>query len=239
MKKLGKSFFSGGTATRAEVYGLFFAAVILVGGGLGGAVAATNPDFLNRVFPSASPEAPDSPASSNSAESSSDCGTQGANGNSQVLNESCISDEGASFEPSSSPAPSASNSPPSDSSLLPSVMQSPIAVPREDKVFGAPLTPLPAKRTVIAPNVIGWTFEQVHEWTQANLRRNPSWQDTGCYGSAFPPGTVARQSPLPGTPIIDDYDPDFHTASDLGIAVWMERDSYIWTNWYSEGPCEY
>jgi|GEM_PF-5145645 len=38
-KKL--SGLAGGTASRAEVYGLFIAAIVLVGGGIGGAVAAT------------------------------------------------------------------------------------------------------------------------------------------------------------------------------------------------------
>lgn len=37
-------FFTGGQASRAEVYGLFLAAVVLIGGGVGGAIAFTNTD---------------------------------------------------------------------------------------------------------------------------------------------------------------------------------------------------
>lgn len=37
--------FSGGRASRAEVYGLFIAAIVLIGGGVGGAIAYTNGDL--------------------------------------------------------------------------------------------------------------------------------------------------------------------------------------------------
>jgi hypothetical protein len=36
------NFFTGGRASRAEVYGLFFASVVLIGGGVSGAIAFTN-----------------------------------------------------------------------------------------------------------------------------------------------------------------------------------------------------
>ncbi|KGA18209.1 hypothetical protein GM51_8870 [freshwater metagenome] len=42
MGKIWGKKIAGGTASRAEVYGLFVVAILLVGGGIGGAVAATN-----------------------------------------------------------------------------------------------------------------------------------------------------------------------------------------------------
>lgn len=45
--------FSGGSASRAEVYGLFISAVVLIGGGIGGAVAATG--GFTQPSPSPSP----------------------------------------------------------------------------------------------------------------------------------------------------------------------------------------
>lgn len=41
--------FAGGKATRAEVYGLFFAAIVLIGGGVGGAFAYSASGGLNSV----------------------------------------------------------------------------------------------------------------------------------------------------------------------------------------------
>lgn len=58
-KKNPLRVFGGGRASRAEVYGLFVAAVVLIGGGVGGAIAFTNPDSpLNVTTPaeSSSPE---------------------------------------------------------------------------------------------------------------------------------------------------------------------------------------
>lgn len=60
---------SGGRASRAEVYGLFFAAVVLIGGGVSGAIAFTNAD--DPVVTS-SPSATASPSASSSAVTSTD-----------------------------------------------------------------------------------------------------------------------------------------------------------------------
>ncbi len=215
MKKFAPWKLSGGTATRAEVYGLFIAAIVLVGGGVGGAVAFAVTDGFS-ASPTETLTDADLPTSS---------GTPGETGASAMPNPdgSTSGELGANpggTDGSTQPAPSPSSS-------------------REDQFFGAPVEPLPPVRTVMAPNVIGWTYDQVREWTQSNLRRNPAWQDTNCYGTEYAPATVARQSPPPGTPIIDDFDPVTTSASTVGIAIWMERDSYVGPNWYAEGRCQY
>lgn len=60
---------SGGRASRAEVYGLFFAAVVLIGGGVSGAIAFTNAD---EPVVASSPSATASPSASSSAVTSTD-----------------------------------------------------------------------------------------------------------------------------------------------------------------------
>ena len=59
MKLFGGNKITGGTATRAELYGLFIAAIVLVGGGVGGAYAITtgslNPES-SQTEQSANPE---------------------------------------------------------------------------------------------------------------------------------------------------------------------------------------
>jgi hypothetical protein len=193
---------SGGTASRAEVYGLFIASIVLVGGGVGGAYAfSASGGFAGTGEESATVDTP-----------------------------SATPDE-LSTTPDESPTETPENESPEPAPAQPPT--------REEQYHGAPVPALPISRTVPAPDVIGWTYDQVREWTQANLRRNPAWQDTSCFGSEYPPGTVARQSPRPGTLIVDDFDPVTSSASTLGIAIWMERDSYVGPNWYSEGPCVY
>lgn len=214
MKKLSAWKLAGGTATRAEVYGLFIAAIVVVGGGVGGAVAFTMTDG----FTSSPSE------TSSDATGPNETSTPGSTDSTAIPNPDGSTPGGPD---GSTPGESDSNPAPSPSSS------------REDQFFGAPVDPLPPVRTVVAPNIIGWTYEQVMEWTQTNLRRNPAWQDTACYGSAYLPATVARQSPPPGTLIIDDYDPVTTSASTVGLAIWMERDSYVGPNWYSEGRCQY
>ena len=57
----------GGRASRAEVYGLFIAAIVLVGGGVGGAIAFTNSDPFPEVTNSAPAETASTPGATPSA----------------------------------------------------------------------------------------------------------------------------------------------------------------------------
>lgn len=73
--------FSGGRASRAEVYGLFIAAIVLIGGGVGGAIAFTNTDQSSEVS-TPSPESTDqvsSPSAGTGSEESSSAPTEGSN----------------------------------------------------------------------------------------------------------------------------------------------------------------
>jgi hypothetical protein len=223
-------FFKGGNATRAEVYGLFIATVILVGGGVGGAIAVTsNSGNLERVRGGSQVSNPilDEAASQDDSEGYSG---QPSRDNPRTAEPPKGNSEGDD-RPRDKPRDGGEGpTNPGETEQQPS---------REDRFYGAPVAPLPPPRTVPAPNVIGWTYDQVKDWTLANLRRYPAWVTTDCFGSDFPPGTVARQSPRPGEPIIDDYDPVTTSASSQGVAIWMERDTYVGPNWYSEGPCVY
>lgn len=225
MKLFGGKKIIGGQATRAEVYGLFLAAIVLIGGGIGGAVALTGGGLEEQTQPTPTLEPTSSSVGANSSPSaSSDSGSQGsapgADGSSTDV------EQGSDGAPGGTPSPETEPGSQSQPS-------------RESQFHGAPVDPLPAPRTVIAPDVIGWTYEQVQQWTLENLGRNPAWMDTSCYGGQYAPATVARQSPVPGALIIDDYDPVTTSASGPGIAIWMERDSYVGPNWYSEGRCAY
>jgi hypothetical protein len=69
MKIFGRNKITGGTASRAEVYGLFIAAVVLLGGGgavaysaSGGFEAVPTPVSSETATPSAEPSATDEPA---------------------------------------------------------------------------------------------------------------------------------------------------------------------------------
>lgn len=62
--------FSGGRASRAEVYGLFIAAIVLIGGGVGGAIAYTNGDLpISPVTTTESSVAPTDTATSAGSDS--------------------------------------------------------------------------------------------------------------------------------------------------------------------------
>jgi hypothetical protein len=87
--------FGGGQASRAEVYGLFIAAFVLLGGGIGGAYAITSTINQNDVqgiseaqsqspTPSQSEAENDPAADENSPEGSNSNGPPSANGNSQT-----------------------------------------------------------------------------------------------------------------------------------------------------------
>ena len=78
--------FSGGQASRAEVYGLFLASIVLVGGGIGGAYAITNTIIQNDSSqagavasntPTPSDTAVGSPTPSSTTSADSNSGTSG------------------------------------------------------------------------------------------------------------------------------------------------------------------
>lgn len=76
-KKNPLRVFGGGRASRAEVYGLFVAAVVLIGGGVGGAIAFTNPDSpLNVTTPADSSNTETASATANPSATSEPGATQ-------------------------------------------------------------------------------------------------------------------------------------------------------------------
>lgn len=74
MGKIWGRKIAGGTASRAEVYGLFVAAILLVGGGIGGAVAATNSGFFSSETLPAIPTQTSTPVTSNAPETETGLG---------------------------------------------------------------------------------------------------------------------------------------------------------------------
>lgn len=72
MKKINPfRVFSGGQATRAEMYGLFIAAIVIIGGGVSGAIALTGSDTpVNLVTPTQTAAPSETSASDGSAASS-------------------------------------------------------------------------------------------------------------------------------------------------------------------------
>jgi len=79
--------------------------------------------------------------------------------------------------------------------------------------------------TVVAPNVIGMTVEQASEWSKNNLNRNLTIYETNCYGAEFTPGTIAKQSPQPGSLIPNDFNPQTFNSLTTGLTVWIEADN--------------
>ena len=83
MKIFGGKNIAGGTASRAEVYGLFIAAIVLVGGGVGGAFAySANGGFNNSPRPTESNSV--SPTSSTPAAKNSEEGSKETSSNSNT-----------------------------------------------------------------------------------------------------------------------------------------------------------
>lgn len=79
--------------------------------------------------------------------------------------------------------------------------------------------------TVEAPNVIGMTLEEANSWSMLNLNRNATIFDTGCFDSSFAPGTITKQSPLPGSLIPNDYDMVTTNSLTTGLTVWIQADN--------------
>lgn len=222
--------FTGGTASRAEVYGVFIAAVILLGGGGGVAFAYTATDGFSDASSEVSPE--ESPAFTSSPDDSEASEPEATEAPTLT---------GPISEPpvSPAPAPTATGAPtqtPGATAPAPTVAPAPNAQ-ADSPYFGAPLPPPVPSKTLVVPDLIGWKMEEVLAWTQANLSANPAWQDTNCYGAMYPPGTVARQSPAPGVTMTTTFNELGHP--NWTPQVWMERDTYVGTNWYAAGPCVY
>lgn len=225
MRKLKFNNFFGGTTTRFESYGLFLLAMIFVSGSVGGAIVYTNLASTKAANPvvaiptiSATPERKVKPSSTAKA------------------NEPNVSPTPKSSENSpETPAPNKTKTPaPTKTDFSDGGIVKLPGYSGDSSFYVPPDVPM-----VVAPNVIGWTYDQVRDWTRANLNRNPAWTDTNCFGTQYPPGTVAMQNPQPGSLIPNDFNPLTTGASTTGLAIWMERDSYVGPNWYSEGPCIY
>jgi hypothetical protein len=223
MRQIKFSNFFGGTTTRLESYGLFLLAMIFVSGSVGGAIVYTNlasakaknPAVATPAF-STTPEKKVKPSPTAKANEPSVSSTPKTPENSP---------ETPAPNKTKTPAPTKTDFSDGGIVKLPGYSG--------DSSFYVP----PAVPMVVAPNVIGWTYDEVRVWTLANLNRNPAWQDRNCYGSQYPPGTVAMQNPQPGSLIPNDYDPLTTYASTGGIQIWTERDPNDGGNW--QGPCVY
>jgi PASTA domain len=229
MRQIKFSNFFGGTTTRLESYGLFLLAMIFVSGSVGGAIVYTNLASAKAKNPavatpaiSATPEKKVKPSASAKENQPKVSPTPKPTENSPEATE-----PKETKKPKPTPTPTTTDLSAGGIVQLPGYLG--------DSSFYVP----PGVPMVVAPNVIGWTYDQVRDWTRANLNRNPAWTDTNCFGSQYPPGTVAMQNPQPGSLIPNDFNPLTTGASTTGLAIWMERDSYVGTNWYSEGPCVY
>ena len=213
MGKFNLTKLFGGTATRLELYVLFGIATVAIGGSVGGAIVYSNASSSKKLDAAiASP----SPSNSQSLAKS-------------LPSESPAPVETKTNQASASPNPKSTKKSPSET-IAPEFLYDGLTQGEMLEQLinlygydGGPVAVMPNVPLVTAPNVMGWTYDQVKDWTLANLNRYPSWAtNTFCAGVEAIPGTVVRQNPAPGSQIPNDYNPITTQATTTGIQIWTE-----------------